>query len=296
MIPIISLLVGLLVFVLFAPKRVNQNEVSQRLAEMYSVDALKALNELKSTSLEYKLLASGLTKFNTPFTFRALTVGLALVGVVAGWFFLPGLPALIAGGIAFYLPYGWLDDRVKSRGREIDKLLPVAVGRITAGLLAGGSVADVLLKTAESLNLEGKNPLSPELELTATEISSKSRQEALKALAERSPSISLANLAYLLQGYSDAGGDKFTDALLETTQRMQQLLAARNRSLAKAADALNSAKLLPVALVIIVAYLLNDPLIADSLSSLLIQGVLAGAIAAMALGFVVMRSIISEAV
>ncbi|MFZ6029558.1 MAG: type II secretion system F family protein [Chloroflexota bacterium] len=294
MIAIIGLLVAALAYILLSPPRVKQGDATRRLAEMYSLDTLKTLDDLAPSSLEYKLLASGLKL--SPVTFRALTVGLALASAAAAWALLPGLPALIAGGVVFSLPYGWLDERVKGRGREIDRVLPVAVGRISAGLLAGGAVADVLQRTANSLNLERPNPLSPELELAAAELRSKARQDALAALAARSPSTSLANLAYLLQGYAEAGGGKYTEALLENTQRMQQLIAARNRAAARAADALNSARLLPLALGVVVVYLTRDPLIADALVSVVIQAVLAAAIGAMALGFVVMRSIISEAV
>src|SRR5512145_2896123 len=106
MIAIVGILVAVLVYTLAAPPRAKQGEASRRLAEMYSMDMVKTLNELKPSSLEYKLLAAGV-KFS-PLTFRALTLGLALASVTAAWLFLPGLPALIAGGIAGYLPFGWL--------------------------------------------------------------------------------------------------------------------------------------------------------------------------------------------
>ena len=94
------------------------------------------------------------------------------------------------GGILFYIPGAWLDDRVKSRGRNIDQLLPIAIGRIAAGLLAGGSVPDVLQQVGESLELEKTNPLTPEFVLTASEMRIKDRVEALRSLASRSPSVS----------------------------------------------------------------------------------------------------------
>ena len=79
-----------------------------------------------------------------PVTFRLLCAAAGLSGMAIGWLFLPGLPAIVIDGILFYVPFGWLDDRVKSRGRQIDQLLPIAMGRTAAGLLAGGSVPDVL--------------------------------------------------------------------------------------------------------------------------------------------------------
>ena len=252
------------------------------------------MSELKPESLEYKLLASGVRL--QPLTFRLLTVAAGIAAGVIAWPLLPGLPALILGVIAGYLPYAWLDDRVKSRGREIDRLLPVAVGRITAGLLAGGSVPEVLQKTGESLEMEGPNPLTPELMLTAAELRSKERQQALRSLAARSPSTSLSNLAYLLDGYSEAGGGKYAEVLMQISQRVQQILVARNRAVAKAGDALLSARIIPVVLLIVFIFLTRDPLIRGSLLAFPVQAVIAVGIGLMVIGYLLIRSIVAEAV
>jgi pilus assembly protein TadC len=209
---------------------------------------------------------------------------------------LPGLPALILAIIAAYLPYAWLDDRVKSRGREIDRLLPVAVGRITAGLLAGGSVPEVLQKTGESLDMESPNPLTPELMLTAAELRSKERQQALRSLAARSSSTSLSNLAYLLDGYSEAGGGKYAEVLMQISQRVQQILVSRNRAVAKAGDALLSARIIPVVLLIVFIFLTRDPLIRGSLLAFPVQTIIAMGIGLMVVGYLLIRSIVAEAV
>ena len=294
MITLIGILVGLLVFVLFSPARIRHGEASQRLAEMYSLDTARTLSEMKPESLEYKLLASGLPL--QPFTFRLLTVAAGIAVGVITWPMLPGLPAMILATIAAYLPYAWLDDRVKSRGREIDRLLPVAVGRITAGLLAGGSVPEVLQRTGESLDMESPNPLTPELMLTAAELRSKERQLALRSLAARSPSTSLSNLAYLLDGYSEAGGGKYAEVLMQISQRVQQILVSRNRAVAKAGDALLSARIIPVVLLIVFIFLTRDPLIRGSLLAFPVQAVIAMGIGLMVIGYLLIRSIVAEAV
>jgi Flp pilus assembly protein TadB len=294
MITLIGILAGLLVFVLFSPARIRHGEASQRLAEMYSLDTARTLSELKPESLEYKLLASGLRL--QPLTFRLLTVGVGVATGVIAWPILPGLPAMILALIAGYLPYAWLDDRVKSRGKEIDRLLPVAVGRITAGLLAGGSVPEVLQKTGESLDMESPNPLTPELMLTAAELRSKERQQALRSLAARSPSTSLSNLAYLLDGYSEAGGGKYAEVLMQISQRVQQILVSRNRAVAKAGDALLSARIIPVVLLIVFIFLTRDPLIRGSLLAFPVQAVIAMGIGLMVIGYLLIRSIVAEAV
>ena len=294
MVTLVGLLVALLVFLLAAPPHVRTGDASRRVAELYSLDTARTLSELKPESLEYKLLASGIHL--QPVTFRLLTAACGIAGGVIVWAFLPGLPALILGIVVTFLPYSWLGERVKSRGREIDRLLPVAVGRITAGLLTGASLPEILQKTAESLEVEGPNPLSPELLLTAAELRSKDRQEAFRGMAARSPSTSLANLAYLLEGYSEVGGAKYTEALLQISNRIQQILVARSRSVAKAGDVLLSARIIPLVLLVVFVFLTRDPLIRSSLLAVPVQIAISAGIALMVVGYLVIRSIVSEAV
>src|SRR5512140_1734717 len=294
MITLIGVLVSLLVFVLFSPPRVRHGEASQRLADMYSLDTARTLSELKPESLEYKLLAGGVRL--QPVSFRLLTIASRIAASVIAWPFLPGMPALILGVFVGVLPYSWLSEKVRSRGRDIDRLMPVAVGRITAGLLAGGSIPEGLQRTGESLEMEAPNPLTPELWLTAAELRSKDRQQAFRNLAARSPSTSLSNLAYLLDGYSEAGGGKYTEVLLQISQRVQQILVARNRSVAKASDALLSARIIPVVLLVVFLFLTRDPLIQGSLLALPVQVVISAGIGMMVMGYLLIRSIVSEAV
>lgn len=289
LIPIISVLSITLMLFLLYPRRIKTG----RLADLYSVDAARSLASLNPNSLEYKLLASGLRL--RPTTFRLLCIAAGLAGTVILWFFLPGLPAFVVGGVLYAVPNAWLDDRVKSRGRKIDQVLPIGIGRISAGLLAGGSVPDVLQQVGESLALQGPNPLTPELLLTASEMRVKDRTEALRAMAGRSPSVSLANLAQLLEGFTEAGGRAYTQVLMEISARVQQILIARNRAQAKAGDSLVSAKVLPGVLVAILAYLSSDPMVRESLTALPVQIVIGLTMGAMVGGYFIMRSMIMEA-
>jgi len=288
-IPVIGLLCTTLMLFWLYPRRVKTGKLS----DLYSVDAVRSMASLKQNSLEYKLLAAGLKL--RPTTFRLLCGAAALAGATITWVFLPGFPAFIVGGIAFYLPNAWLEDRVKSRGRKIDQVLPIAIGRIAAGLLAGGSVPDVLQQVGESLSLQGDNPLTPGLMLTASEMRIKDRTEALRGLAARSPSVSLANLAQLLEGFTEAGGRAYTEVLMEISSRVQQILVARNRAQAKAGDSLVSAKVLPGILVAILAYLSSDPMVRETLGALPVQIVIGITMVAMVGGYFLMRSMIMEA-
>ena len=290
MIPVVGLLSTTLILLLFYPQKMKTG----RLAALYTVDSARTLSSLDQKSLEYKLLASGLNL--RPVTFRLLCAAAGLAGMAIAWLFLPGLPAIVVAGILFYIPLGWLDDKVKSRGRQIDQLLPIAIGRTAAGLLAGGSVPDVLQQVGESLELEKSNPLTPEFVLTASEMRIKDRVEALRGLASRSPSVSLANLAQLLDGYTEAGGRAYSGVLMDISGRVQQILIARNRAQAKAGDSLVSAKVLPAVLVFVLIYLSQDPMVRESLTALPVQIVIGGTMAAMVGGYFIIRSMILEAV
>ena len=290
LIPVVGILCTTLFLLLWYPKQIKTG----RLAALYTVDSARSLSSLDPKSLEYKLLASGLNI--KPITFRLLRIAAGVCGMVVAWLFLPGLPAIVICGILFYIPGAWLDDRVKSRGRNIDQLLPIAIGRTAAGLLAGGSVPDVLQQVGESLELEKTNPLTPEFVLTASEMRIKDRVEALRSLASRSPSVSLSNLAQLLEGYTEAGGRAYTGVLMDISSRVQQILIARNRAQAKAGDSLVSAKVLPVVLIFILIYLSQDPMVRSSLIALPVQIVIGVTMAAMVGGYFIIRSMIMEAV
>lgn len=290
LIPVVGILCTTLFLLLWYPKQIKTG----RLAALYTVDSARSLSSLDPKSLEYKLLASGLNI--KPITFRLLRIAAGVCGIVIAWLFLPGLPAIMIGGILFYIPGAWLDDRVKSRGRNIDQLLPIAIGRTAAGLLAGGSVPDVLQQVGESLELEKTNPLTPEFVLTASEMRIKDRVEALRSLASRSPSVSLSNLAQLLEGYTESGGRAYTGILMDISSRVQQILIARNRAQAKAGDSLVSAKVLPVVLIFILIYLSQDPMVRSSLIALPVQIVIGVTMAAMVGGYFIIRSMIMEAV
>ena len=290
LIPVVGILCTTLFLLLWYPKQIKTG----RLAALYTVDSARSLSSLDPKLLEYKLLASGLNI--KPITFRLLRIAASVCGMVIAWLFLPGLPAIVIGGILFYIPGAWLDDRVKSRGRNIDQLLPIAIGRTAAGLLAGGSVPDVLQQVGESLELEKTNPLTPEFVLTASEMRIKDRVEALRSLASRSPSVSLSNLAQLLEGYTEAGGRAYTGVLMDISSRVQQILIARNRAQAKAGDSLVSAKVLPVVLIFILIYLSQDPMVRSSLIALPVQIVIGVTMAAMVGGYFIIHSMIMEAV
>jgi hypothetical protein len=157
---------------------------------------------------------------------------------------------LILAIISAYIPYAWLDDRVKSRGREIDRLLPVAVGRITAGLLAGGSVPEVLQKTGESLDMESPNPLTPELMLTAAELRSKERQQPCAACGLLAFNFTLKP-GIPADGYNEAGGGN-AEVLMQTPSVCSRSWSQQPGG-SQGRRCLLSARIIPVVLLIVLS-------------------------------------------
>jgi len=292
---LIGVLVSVLLLIIFAPdlKSLKKSKLSTAMDDVYSIDHTKKLSEMKPNSLEYKLAASGMNW--RPATFKIVTTLAGLGATLLVWALLPGIPAIAIGLLVYYTPTAMLNDRVKGRGKEIDKHLPIAIGRITAGLSTGGSVADVLDDVASTMELEGKNPLSSEFHLTASELRSKVSAEAFQSLARRSPSFSLSNLGYLLEGYVEAGGGKYVEVLAKSGKKIQQIIIARNSTLAKAGEAMMSAKMIPGVLAFVLIYLGQSPSMRASLQSLVVQVVLAVTIGIMAVGYLFMRSMVQEA-
>lgn len=271
----------------------RRGQAAKKLADAFSSPDVQEAKPLPAGSLAFRLQAAGWSW--TAGSFRIITVVSALGMTLFMWGFLPGIPAILLGGLAFYVPYAVLSERIKGRGKAIDRELPLAIGRLCAGLLAGGGIADVLEEVGKSLEGERSSSLAAELRLTASDLRTKDRGQALSDLAARSPSLSLANLAFLLQGYMEVGGGKYTRILVETAAQVQRILAARNHTRAKAGDAMLSARIIPVVLALVIASLSRDPMVHQSLGSLPLQLILGLTIVAMAGGYLIMRSMVSEA-
>jgi Flp pilus assembly protein TadB len=295
LITILFLVILLFIWSLAAPgiSLHRKGQEAKRLADAFRYGTPQESDSLPAGSLAFRLRAAGWTWKAA--SFRIITAAATLGVTLIIWMFLPGIPALMLGGITLYAPYAFLSDRIKGRGKAVDRELPLAISRLCAGLLAGGGVADVLEEVGKSLEGERSSGLASELRLTASDLRSKDRVQALVDLAARSPSLSLANLAFLLEGYLEVGGGKYTRILVETAAQLQRVLAARNRTRAKAGDAMLSARVIPVVLALVIASLSRDPMVHQSLASLPIQLILGLTICAMAGGYLLMRSMVSEA-
>jgi hypothetical protein len=215
---------------------------------------------------------------------------MGFTGILLSWvFFIPGLPSLAVGGVLAYLPFGYVQEKARSRGRMIDEKLPIALSRIGPGLQVNRGLDEVLEEVAKSLNSEGSNPLSPELLKTAKDIRTRNTEQALRDLAKRSPSLSLANIAMLLESYHRAGGGQYAQVFSETATSIQRIIAVRTQAMAKATQPLQSARLIPLMLGGVLLVMLKDPATRASFSEPMVQIAMSLAIIVMVSGYLLMR-------
>jgi Flp pilus assembly protein TadB len=253
----------------------------------------ETFTRLPAGSLKRRLLEAGWHLSDTQF--RLGSIGIGLAGALLSWrFFLPGLPALMIGGILIALPSMLLRERALSRGLRMDKHLPLALSRLSAGLQAGRGLDEVLETVGRSL--PDGSPLTGELVKAAQDIRSGDAQEAMQKLAERSASPSLANVAMLLESFVRAGGGQYATVVSEAAVQIQRVIAVRNHARAKAAQALQSARLIPLIMLGVLVMMASDPATAESFRTGTVQIVIAIAMGVMLLSFLQMRKEIRRVV
>jgi Flp pilus assembly protein TadB len=302
---LIALLIGLLVYLiaynLLYRSQLRLTDAEKRVNAAFDTEAV--LREANPKSPEYKLAAAGLRTTSPQLTWLLLTWGPGLVLLAAALAF--GLPPLVAGGLALVglvAPRSWLDGRIKDRGRRIDADLPQVYVELLAILRANPDIASALAEVAEGLEQEkGPGPITSELRLTASEAASSSvgREQALRNLQERAASVSLANLGLLLERFAQTGaghGGSFFEAFMAGASNVQSILEARQKAQSKAAEQMQSARLIPVLLVLTLFFFMNDASFRASFKTPLVQIALAGAAGIMYVGYLVMGDMAREAV
>lgn len=294
---LLSSLAGLAALVLgwqlFGRWALLSSRTRQRILSAESARADGDLPGLPAHSLERRLREAGLSI--RPLQFRLASLALGLLGaLLAGGLFLPGLPALAIGGLLAWTPFAWLQEQTLSRGLRVDADLPLALSRIAAGLQANRGLEQVLQTTAASL--PGQGPLARELARTARELRTGPFGPALRSLAERSPSASLGTLALLLESYLRAGGGQYAGVVSDAAVQIQRVISVRNHARAKAAQALDAARLIPLIMGGVLVLMSQDPATAASFRSLPAQLVIVFAMLVMLGGFLMMRAEIRRVV
>jgi Flp pilus assembly protein TadB len=302
---LIGLLVSIVVFLLgygsFYRGRLLRSFLAGRLATALTPPA--SLLAADPQSLEYRLAAAGLATDHPTATWLLLAWLPAFSAVLIG--LSVGFPLAVTAGtavVALIAPRRWLEGRVKQRGHRIDEALPTAYTRLGAILRASPDVARALGEVAASLEIgHGPSALSTELRQTALEAASGEigREAALRRLQRRAASTSLANLGLLLERFEQTGageGGRFYEAFETAAQNVQGILEARQRAKAKAAEQLQSARIVPVLLAATLLFFMNDPGFKTAFMVPLVQMVLGLAVALMYFGYTLMADIAREAV
>jgi hypothetical protein len=132
--------------------------------------------------------------------------------------------------------------------------------------------------------------------MTVKDIRSRNIELALRDLAKRSPSLSLSNIAMLLESYHRAGGGQYAQAFSETAIAIQRIIAVRMQALAKATQPLQSARLIPLMLGGVLLVMLKDPATQASFSEPTVQVAMTLAIGVMLTGYLLMRSAVMKVV
>ncbi len=280
-------------------QRLTSSRASKQLHDTVKLD--DSPDTVDPASAEYKLAQAGIRAANPGVTMTLLFWGPALaiflVAVGAGF---PLAIAVAGSFIGLLAPRRWLEGRIKDRGRRIDEEIPKAYVRLLSVLRASPDTASALNEVADTLELEkgSPTPLSIEFRVTAAEMVNPDigREEGLRRMQKRAATTSLANLGMLLERFAQTGGDRFYASFETASQNVQGILDARQKARAKAAEQIQSARIIPGLLAVTLLFFMNDPGFRTSFQMPLVQIALAGAVLVMFAGYSIMTDIAKEAV
>ncbi|MCW5977223.1 MAG: type II secretion system F family protein [Bryobacteraceae bacterium] len=205
----------------------------------------------EQATLRKRLLLAGYRWPSAVTMFHGIRVasGLALAGIV-GWTVLLAhgetvstlIPVLCGAGFGYLLPDRALEARIRARARRIRRGIPPALDLLVLALEAGQSLDQSLHEVAKALGMAYPD-LCEEFLFARLEMrAGKSRQEALRHLAARSPDAELGKLTALL-----IDAERFGTSLGPALRTHSRYLRTRNRHRAQEAARKLGAKLvLPV--------------------------------------------------
>ncbi len=244
--------------------------------------------------LRKQLLAAGLNWTEQRFylTMGGLALGVLVVGSA---FNLPPILLIVAAGAAAYAPRWYIGSKVADQAEKMEKELPMALTRISSLLRMQPDIGQVLANVAEGLSVGGETPLAREFRQTAAEMRTVGTEAALVNMAHRSPSTSLDNLAISLRIYARAGGN-FAATMAESAQRAAGIMDGRNKAGAKAGEATAAAKALPLVLVGVSLFALQDPEFGGFYRTEMGQIIALGVVFAMFYGYQFIKSMVREVV
>jgi tight adherence protein B len=250
---------------------------------------LETLSNPRLAGLAGLLRAAGLNF--TALEWRLGQLGLGLLAAGLSWALgLSGLPALWLGLLAAAAPALWLRQHQAGRIQRLEAQLPLALAQIAAGIQASQGLLPMLQGLSEALARSGATELAAEFQALATALRRGAAQEALSQWGQTSASISLSHLASLLASYEQRGGGQYGEAMAAAARQMRSLVALRQHARAKAAQALQAARIMPLLLLGVLLILLADPVVAQAFRTPLAQIAVSLALGVMLLGYLLMQA------
>jgi len=253
-------------------------------------------DEAARSPLERDLRASGFDLGeNGILRFRMIQSGLAAAGfLLFSAFNAPPIVALVGAALVFWFPQSYVTGRARGRGRKIDEEMPTALTRVGSLINLQPDPVELLAQVAATLLAASPSSLlAAELRATVAQARTAGAEAALSDLEARAPSTALASLAFSLRTYAEAGG-AYAQSLIDSASRSRAIIAGRNRAQAKAAEATTAAKAIPLLLLGVGIFLIQDPMFRNFYTTFAGQVVVAGAAGAMLYGYTLIRSMIQE--
>lgn len=294
---LVAIAMGLLLYHLVLERQVMAGRHEKALARAMGTGEEVVFADERLTPMERKMLAAGWDwGENAEIKLYGLMAVLGFVVLVGGTLLnMPPLLTLFAAALAAYAPRWYLENRERNRAIAIEKDLPLALSRMAGLLGIQPDAAQVLTITANSISPGRETVLAEELRRTAAQMRSSGAEAGLRALEQRSPSPSLAQLAVSLRIYADAGGE-FSNVMSGAADRTRQIIDGRNAAVAKAGEAAIAARALPLLLLGGTVFLAQDPQFAAFYRSTLGQIIIAVVIGMMIFGYITIQRMIKEVV
>lgn len=294
---LVAIAMGLLLYHLVLERQVMAGRHEKALARAMGTGEEAVFADERLTPMERKMLAAGWDwGDNAEIKLYGLMAVLGFVVLVGGTLLnMPPLLTLFAAALAAYAPRWYLENRERNRAIAIEKDLPLALSRMAGLLGIQPDVAQVLTITANSISPGRETVLAEELRRTAAQMRSTGAEAGLRALEQRSPSPSLAQLAVSLRIYAEAGGE-FSNVMSGAADRTREIIDGRNAAVAKAGEAAIAARALPLLLLGGTVFLAQDPQFAAFYRSTLGQIIIAVVIGMMIFGYITIQKMIEEVV
>ena len=206
----------------------------------------------------------------------------------------PVVPAMGGGVLCYVLMDSYLNSRWRKMRVEIESELPTFVSRLAGTLLVTESPIRAISEVTETLSSE--SPLNAWLQRMLSGTRMEGRQffeQARNEAAIISPSLAL--VVFQMGRFFETGGAGFTKAFSTTAEELSAILEARAIAGSKAESARQAVLMMLGIMGVIMLLMFSSPNIRQGFQNVTVQVITATAMAAMALGYMILNGMIDEA-